>query len=90
MFYLKRVAVQQGLESLGEELERRGYEVVEYGYNGHIDAIVYRDIYSGLGSVNDSEDGNVYGAIMINANNKTIDEIVHIIETRRYGRLFTI
>nr|WP_249168721.1 YkuS family protein [Alkaliphilus sp. B6464] len=89
MFYLKRVAVQQGLEEIRLGLERKGYEVVDYMYGGHIDAIVYTDIYSGLDSVNNSVDGNIYGAILINANNKTIDEIGHIIETRRYERLFT-
>lgn len=86
---MKRVALQQGLENLGEELKSRGYEVVAYGDQGHIDAIVYSDIYSGLSSVNNSAEGNAYGAILINANNKTVDEIVHIIDTRRYERLFT-
>lgn len=86
---MKRVAVQQGLEEIRLGLERKGYEVVDYRDEGHIDAIVYTDIYSGLDSVNNSVDGNIYGAILINANNKTIDEIGHIIETRRYERLFT-
>jgi len=89
VFYLKRIALQQGLDDIRQGLEGKGYEVVNYEDGGHIDAVVYKDIYSGLGSVNNSVDGNIYGAILINANNKTIDEIQQIIETRRYERLFT-
>jgi len=88
-FYLKRIAVQSNLYEIKKELESKGYEVVDYESGGYIDAVVYKDIYSGLGNVNNSVDGNAYGAILINANNKTIDEITNIIETRRYEKLFT-
>lgn len=86
---MKRIAVQNGLEDIRQGLEDKGYEVVDYEAGGHIDAVVYSDIYSGLNNVNNSADGNAYGAILINANNKTIDEVANIIETRRYERLFT-
>ncbi len=86
---MKRIAVQQGLEEIKRELQNRGYEVVGYEDRGHIDAIVYRSIDSSMENVNDSEDGNIHGAILVNATNKTIDEIEHIIEIRRYGGLFT-
>ena len=86
---MKRVAVQQDLEEIKKGLENEGYEVVDYGDSGHIDAIVYKSIYEGLKNLNNSVDSNAYGAILINANNKTIGEIKHIIETRRYERLFT-
>ena len=72
-----------------KELQERGYEVVGYEDGGHIDAIVYKNIDRSMESVNNSTDGNIYGAILINATNKTIDEIEYIIETRRYGDLFT-
>lgn len=86
---MKRIAVQQGLEEIKQGLKNRGYEVVDYDDKGHIDAIVYKSIYGGMENLNNSVDGNIYGAILINANNKTTDEIAHIIETRRYERLFT-
>lgn len=86
---MKRVAVQQGLEEIREELKNRGYEVVDYEDRGHIDAIVYKSIDSSIENVNNSADGNIYGAILINTTNRTIDEIEYIIETRRYGNLFT-
>ena len=86
---MKRIAVQRGLEGIKEGLRNRGYEVVGYDDRGHIDAIVYKSIDSSMGNVNNSADGNIYGAILINATGKTIDEIGYIIETRRYGNLFT-
>jgi len=89
VFYLKRIAVQNDLEEIKNELKNKGYEVVDFNAGGYIDAVVYKDIYSGLGNVNNSADGNAYGAILINANNKTIEQIEYIIETRRYEKLFT-
>ncbi|HZJ77093.1 MAG TPA: YkuS family protein [Oscillospiraceae bacterium] len=85
---MKRIAVQHGLEKIREGLQNRGYEVVDYEDRGHIDAIVYENMDSSIENVNNSTDGNIYGAILVNATNKTIDEIEYIIETRRYGRLF--
>lgn len=86
---MKRIAIEQGLEEIKQELKNKGYEVVDYEDKGHIDAIVYKSINGGMENVNNSIDGNIYGAILINANNKTIDEIEYIIETRRYENLFT-
>ncbi|MGI6427694.1 MAG: YkuS family protein [Natronincolaceae bacterium] len=86
---MKRIAIQQGLDEVKKGLQNRGYEVVGYEDKGHIDAIVYRSVDSSMENVNDSENGNIHGAILVNATNKTIDEIEHIIETRRYGGLFT-
>lgn len=85
---MKRIAVQEGLEKIKEALTDKGYEVVGYDDKGHIDAIVYRNIDQGMQSVNNSDDGNVQGAILINIANKTLEEIEYIIETRRYGSLF--
>lgn len=85
---MKRIAVQEGLEEVRDELRSRGYEVVSYGDRGHIDAIVYLSIDRGMENVNNSPDGNIHGAILINAANKTIDEIEYIIQTRRYESLF--
>lgn len=86
---MKRVAVQDGLYEIKVDLENKGYEVVDYQTGGHIDAIVYKGSNSGANNVNNSVNGNFYGAILINANNKIIDEIQEIIETRRYEGLFT-
>lgn len=87
--FLKRIAVQEGLEEIKQGLENKGYEVVNQEDSGHIDAIVYENTYEGMQNLNSSMDSNMYGAILINSKNKTIEEIEYIIETRRYETLFT-
>jgi hypothetical protein len=89
VFYLKRIAVQQGLNSIISGLESRGYEVVAFEDRGYIDAVVYVDDYTGLKNVNSMGEVNNNGALLINAKNKTLDQIIYIIETRRYEGLFT-
>jgi len=86
---LKRIAVQENLQEIKTALSNKGYEVVGFQDQGVIDAIVYIDDYTGFKNINDTAETNNYGAIMINANNKSIEEIQYIIETRRYGSLFS-
>ncbi|MCC5909538.1 MAG: YkuS family protein [Clostridiaceae bacterium] len=85
---MKRIAVQNDLHDVRKELEDRGYEVVDFYEKGVVDAIVYIDDHSGLQNLNNVKDTDNYGAILINANNRTVDEIQFIIESRRYGSLF--
>lgn len=89
VFVLKRIALQENLQELKVALEGRGYEVVGFNDSGHIDAIIYIDDYTGFKNINDEGETNHYGAILINANNKTVDEIQYIIENRRYDNLFS-
>lgn len=86
---MKRVAVQNNLVELKEELRSRGYEVVDFYDKGHVDAIVYIDDYNGIKSVNNESGLNTIGAVLINAKNKTLDQIIYVIENRRYEGLFT-
>ncbi|SNS53954.1 Uncharacterised protein family (UPF0180) [Anaerovirgula multivorans] len=86
---MKRIAIQENLEEIKAALIDKGYEVVGFKDQGYIDAIVYTDDYGGLKNVNDSGETNNYGAVLINANSKSIEEIQYIIETRRYGSLFS-
>lgn len=86
---MKRIAVQDNLDEIKTALREKGYEIVGFQDQGAIDAIVYIDDYEGLKNVNNQDETNPYGAIMINANNKSIEEIQYIIETRRYGKLFS-
>ena len=86
---MKRIALQENLQELKTSLETRGYEVVGFDDNGHIDAIIYTDDYIGFRNINDEGETNDFGAILRNANGKTLEEIQYIIENRRYGSLFT-
>ncbi|NLM50008.1 MAG: hypothetical protein GX196_03540 [Clostridiaceae bacterium] len=85
------VAVQKGLNELKEQLRNMGYDVVTYlEYDHPIDAIVYEniDISQNLFSSNyHSFDGN-FGILMVNAKNKTAQEIDAILKKKVYSPLF--
>lgn len=84
---MKRVALQEGLTDIRNKLEERGYEVVDFNDSGYVDAVIYLNNSSGFKNINNSQDDNS-GAVIINAKNRSIDDLVYIIETRRYERLF--
>lgn len=86
---MKRVAIQNNLDEVRLQLEGRGYQVVDFKSRGNVDAIVYVDDYTGIQNMNNEGDNNSLGAVLINARNKNIDQIVYIIENRRYEGLFT-
>jgi len=96
------VAVQRGLENMKEMLREKGYDVVTLGeYNYPIDAIVYsghgldasyisNNNYPHMTSHtigHDRLDRN-YGVLMVNATNKSIEEIDSMLKTRVYSPLF--
>lgn len=85
---MKRIALQAGLSDLGNKLKEAGYEVVDFKTAEAVDAVVYTDDYQGIASINNQQDSS-YGAILINANGKSLEDIKYIIEKRRYGGLFT-
>lgn len=86
----KVVAIQSNLEHIGKELEARGYEVVHDTYEGYVDAILYHSDNRQLGYLNNFD--NVIdmdrGAMIINAKDKSIDEIIFSLERRIYESLF--
>ncbi len=86
---MKRIAVQNDLEYIQASLIKRGYHVVPFDYSGPVDAIIYTDNYGGLQSINNGSNSNEMGAVLINGREKGIDEIIYIIEKRRYGGLFS-
>lgn len=87
----KKVAVQGNLKEIKEELRKLGYQVNDIEQSQNPDAIVYmstgehipyKDMTSGL------EMDNANGAILINAEGKSIDDIQRIINSRIYSPLF--
>lgn len=97
---MKVIAVQRGLDSIKEQLTKRGYKVVFFEEATHpIDALVYLEENNDNTLVNINKffsqqyamANPAYhypGAILINAKNKSIEEIVQIIERRAYSPLF--
>lgn len=91
------VAIQKGLTGIKEKLIERGYDVVTMGeYNFPVDALVYvgRGIdmshYPNTGITANANYNDVenHGALLINVNNKSIDEIDKILKKRVYTPLF--
>ncbi|PHS32305.1 MAG: hypothetical protein COA82_09395 [Alkaliphilus sp.] len=87
MFSLKNVVVQDSLVKVKEELVERGYQLVDSREGKRIDAIVYAGEYESMKSALAIGEMNDQGAVLINAKQKTIDDIVYIIEKRRYGNI---
>lgn len=90
------VEIEKGLESIKEELEKRGYETFYSGENKIADAILYsgedfprvsydRPYIEVLSARNNRSSR---GALLINVDKKDIDEIVFILNNRRYSPLF--
>lgn len=88
------VLVTPNTEYLRENLEGLGYTVVKLGqYNYPIDAMIYRGYspdgsYISMNNMPANDLGRNYGILMINADNKSIDEIDVILKTRIYSPLF--
>lgn len=89
------IAVQRGLEDLKSELESRGNEVFYIGENKVADAVLYKEVdthpyyeVNNVPSATSSIGGSApFGALLVNVTNKSIDEIVHILEKRVYSPL---
>jgi len=91
------IAIEKGLEGLKKQLESRGFQCFYIGEGGVADAVIYKDKDSHpYFEVNKSPMMNKYnsfnstlpGALLINAENKSIDEIIRILTTRTYSPLF--
>lgn len=96
------VAVQKGLESIKTQLREKGYDVVTFGeYNYPIDAVVYSG--SGLegsfiknnnmphltaGTVDFGNMSRSYGVFLVNAMNRSVEEIDNMLKRKAYSPLF--
>ena len=87
------VAVQYGLDGIKQQLILNGFDVVTYGENNcPIDALVYASSisieqiqhYANLTSAKTS----ARGIFLVNAQNKTADEIIQILIRRSYSPVF--
>jgi hypothetical protein len=93
---LLNIAIQNGLEDLKQQLEIQGHNVFYIGEKQSADAILYKDLNNypffaanNIPSTTSSIGGNmVYGALLINVVNKSVDEIAGILNRRLYSPLF--
>lgn len=93
------IAVESGLQNISEELRKKGYTIVAYPeYKGIVDAFIYKEdminsIRQYQNSVMNDTMENDYsntlkGVLVINANNKNINQIEAILKNRVYSPLF--
>lgn len=91
------VAIEKGLEGLKQELESRGYDCFYIGEDRVADAILYKDRANhpyfevNKDSVPNGMSASEYqtkAALLINAENKSIDDIIRILEQKTYSPLF--
>ncbi|MDD3766314.1 MAG: YkuS family protein [Eubacteriales bacterium] len=82
------VAVAPQLKTLAGQLRERGYNVVTYGkYKYPVDALVYVGSMEDYRTLKGSTVGH-FGILMINATNKTVDEVDNALKNRLYSPLF--
>lgn len=92
------IAIEQGLDDLSARLRQRGYTIVSYPeYGGVVDAFIYKeemtghiDGYQGIlqDSLENYTNPNPHGILMVNANNKSFEQIEEILKKRIYSPLF--
>lgn len=91
------IVLDNGMEDLKTELQARGYNVFNIGDEIVADAVLYREkdshpyyevnnVASSSSSMTSGKN-NAYGAILVNVNNKGIDEIMNILNKRVYSPL---
>lgn len=82
------VAIAPELNTLANQLRERGYNVVTYGkYKFPIDALVYTGNMEDYTTLKGSTMG-YFGILMVNATNKTADEVDIALKRRLYSPLF--
>jgi hypothetical protein len=90
------IAIQKGMENIKSVLESRGNEVFYIGENKVADAVLYKEVdthpYYEVNNVPSavaqSIGGNAsFGALLVNVTNKSIDDIINILEKRVYSPL---
>jgi hypothetical protein len=91
------IAIQKGMDNLKNTLESKGHNVFYIGENQIADAVLYNesdtfpyyDVNNIPSAASSSAGANsAYGALLVNASNKTEDEIVRILDSRTYSPLF--
>lgn len=90
------IAIEKGLEDLKQQLEARGYDCFYIGENRVADAILYKDRVShpyfnvNNGSITNAANSgasNLQSALLVNSDNKSVDEIIRILNRRTYSPL---
>lgn len=90
------IAIEKGLEDIKRELESRGYEVFYIGENRVADAVLYKEVdtypYYEINNLPSAAAASIgggmsYGTLLVNVTNKSMEEILRILDKRVYSPL---
>jgi len=93
------IGIQKDLKTIKEALQSRGYDVkyIDLNQNKYVDIYIYANnqVTGVIEQLNNSvteenykqHSSNCYGTLMINAMNKSVDKVEHIIKNRTYSNL---
>lgn len=82
------IGVSNELEYIKEQLEKRGYNIINDGSSEACDAIICNLKNGGLLSFTMQNNVRSEGTLIIDCGSKTIDEIEYILNNRVYSSLF--
>lgn len=82
-----KIFVSSDLQCVKEELEQRGYNVINENSNILYDAIICNLKNGGLTSLSMSNNIRREGTLIIDSGSKTVDEIEYILNNRIYSNL---
>lgn len=82
------ISVQDNLVDLYEGLRDMGYRVHRLSENVVSDAYIYSETSFGLGNLYDMVPPRENGSLLINADNRSIDDLAYMINHRIYSPLF--
>lgn len=85
-FFMK-IYISNDLQCMREQLEERGYNVINENSNILYDAIICNLKNGGLTSLNMSNNIRREGTLIIDLGSKTVDEIEYILNNRIYSNL---
>ncbi|MBC2582222.1 YkuS family protein [Clostridium sp. DJ247] len=83
-----KIFVSNDLSYIKEELEKRGYDILNENNNTLCDAIICNLKNGGLSNLSMNNSIRREGTLIIDCGSKTIDEIEYILSNRVYSNLF--
>ncbi|MTI68514.1 MAG: hypothetical protein FH753_18190 [Firmicutes bacterium] len=84
----KIIGIQQGLDDIKKGLISLGYNVIDLDENDYMDVLVYKANGEDVSYSNMTNNLNSKGILLINATDKSIEDIDYMIKKRVYSPLF--
>ena len=85
------VAFQEGLETIANELHKKGFTVIPWKNAAYADALIYQYTQGGKSLLNAAVDTSVTpldGMLFVNVHDISLNQIIDILQNRRYSPIF--